>query len=208
MKYSLASMEESGGTKERILLVAVKLFSERGYAAVTVRDIGESANIHESSIYNHYKGKEALYDAIIEAIKQVYLDFYKRVDKEIERANSFKEVLDCLFAELFEVYDMFVYYGVTLITTEQFRNEKARVAFNDIYMGIGIDYSDKIFKECIQKKWVKEFDTRAMATMFMNSVLAGSLARTQEAMDRGTAYNPTEMFTSLRQLMLSAVDVI
>lgn len=208
MKFPLVDIHEAENTKDRILLTAVQLFSERGYAAVSIRDITERLQIRPSSMYNHFESKEALFNAIIDTIKNVYLDYFDRLDKALEKASCFEEALECLFAELKEVYHMFVYYGISMIATEQFRNEKARRAFNDIYMKIGIDYSAKIFNDCIEKKWVEDFDTRTLATLFMNSVFAGSLIRTQQDLKHETVYDATEMFSSLQGYILNSVKII
>jgi DNA-binding transcriptional regulator YbjK len=50
-------------TRERILDVAEALFAERGFAGTSVRDIAASAGLTAASLYNHFDGKEALYDA-------------------------------------------------------------------------------------------------------------------------------------------------
>ena len=155
MKYPLVDIGEVENTKDRVLLAAVKLFAEKGYAAVTVKDIAESVNIQPSALYNHFKSKEIIFDTIIDAIESVYLDFYNRVGKKVDSAACFEDVLNPLFDELIEVYHMYIYYGVALISTEQYRSERARHAFQDVYMKIGIDYSTKIFQSCIKRKWVK-----------------------------------------------------
>src|SRR5262245_43230067 len=53
-------------TRERILDVAEALFAERGFAGTSVRDIAASAGLTAASLYNHFDGKEALYDAVLE----------------------------------------------------------------------------------------------------------------------------------------------
>ena len=208
MKYPLVDVEEAESTKERILLVAVRLFSINGYASVSMRDIASSINIKPASIYNHFESKEALFGAIIDTIKSVYMDFYDRLGRNVRKATCFTDVIECLFAELRDVYHMLIYYGITLIVTEQYRNERARIAFNDIFMKMGIDYSAKLFADSIAKGWVKDFDTKALATFFMNSICVGSLIRTQQALNNPTAYDATEMFASLQEFMLSSVEVI
>lgn len=208
INYPLVDISEARNTKERIMLVAVKMFSEHGYAAVSVRDIAKESGIKAASIYNHFASKEAIFDEIVETIKDVYMDFYDRLDRQITSVGSFEQALDCLFAELKEVYHMFIYYGINLIATEQFRNEKARRAFNDVYMKIGIEYSVKVFDRCIKNGWVRDFDTVTMATMFMNSIFVGSLVRIHEDMMNPTLYNPAEMFTKLQRFMLDSVDII
>lgn len=57
---------EGTSTKARIFMAAVHLFSQKGYSGVSVRDITHEVGINESSLYNHYKNKEALLGAIFE----------------------------------------------------------------------------------------------------------------------------------------------
>ena len=208
MNSPVADLNEASKTKDRIMLEAAILFSRRGYASVSVRDIAEQVNIKASSIYNHFESKEALFEAILDNIRDIYLGYYARLEKQIEKTTSFEQVLDSLFAELKEVYQIFIYYGVSLITTEQFRNEKANDIFNDVLIRIGVDYSKSKFDECIEKKWVKEFDTQALATLFMNSVLVGTLMRTHQDMGQQIAYEPAEMFSSIQRYILSSLEVL
>lgn len=46
--------------RERLLGVATRLFSERGYAAVSIDDIGAAAGITGPSVYYHFKSKSHL----------------------------------------------------------------------------------------------------------------------------------------------------
>lgn len=53
---------ETNPARERVLTTAEKLFSERGYAAVTLRDIADALGIKQASLYYHVPGgKEALF---------------------------------------------------------------------------------------------------------------------------------------------------
>jgi AcrR family transcriptional regulator len=51
---------DAAGTLRKVLEAAMELFSERGYHAVTVREIARSVGIHVSSIYGHIPSKEML----------------------------------------------------------------------------------------------------------------------------------------------------
>ena len=53
-------------TKEKIFDASIDLFSQKGYDAVSIREIGWEVGIRESSIYNHYQNKEAILDRIID----------------------------------------------------------------------------------------------------------------------------------------------
>lgn len=208
MNRPLTSLDDANTTRERIMLEASMMFARRGYAAVSMRDIAERVGVSHPSIYSHFENKEALYDAILENIKAVYMTYYTRLDGEVMRAEGFVQMLDCLFAEVIDVYDMYIYYGFCLIATEQFRDEKAADAFNNVLVRLGIDYCRARFDECVARDWVKPFDTEAMATMFHNSVVMGTLMRTHEDMGRQTPYDVREMFIGLKRLILGAVEVI
>ena len=56
---------ESESTRERILDVAEALFAERGLAGTAVRDIAREAGLTAPSLYNHFDGKHALYEAVL-----------------------------------------------------------------------------------------------------------------------------------------------
>jgi len=45
-------------TKETILFESLKLFADKGYDGVTVRDIAAEVGIKQSSLYKHYKKKK------------------------------------------------------------------------------------------------------------------------------------------------------
>ncbi|HZR85128.1 MAG TPA: helix-turn-helix domain-containing protein [Candidatus Binatia bacterium] len=57
---------ETVSTAIRILDVSERLFAERGYAAVSVREIAGKVGLNQASIYNHYPSKQALYEAVLE----------------------------------------------------------------------------------------------------------------------------------------------
>ena len=53
------------GTKERFLEVALELFSQRGFSAVSVRDIAAVVGVRESALYKHFAGKQAVFDRLV-----------------------------------------------------------------------------------------------------------------------------------------------
>jgi TetR/AcrR family transcriptional regulator len=50
-----------GASKQRILAIATKLFADRGYAALSMRDIAAASQLNLPSIYHFFGGKENLY---------------------------------------------------------------------------------------------------------------------------------------------------
>ncbi len=53
-------------TRKQILDAALRLFSERGFARTSVRDIAEAAGITDAAIYYHFASKRDLFEALFE----------------------------------------------------------------------------------------------------------------------------------------------
>lgn len=53
-------------TRQQILDASLRLFSERGFARTTVRDIARAAGITDAAIYYHFQSKRELLDALVE----------------------------------------------------------------------------------------------------------------------------------------------
>ena len=56
-------------TKELILLEALKLFADKGYEGVSVRDIAAEVGIRQSSLYKHFESKQDIFNTLVETMK-------------------------------------------------------------------------------------------------------------------------------------------
>ena len=56
---------EEGTTRRRIMDAALELFAQHGYAGASMRMLARAAGLRESSLYNHFAGKDDLYNALI-----------------------------------------------------------------------------------------------------------------------------------------------
>lgn len=56
-------------TRQRLYTAALELFAQKGFNAVSVRDITGSLGLNEASLYNHYKNKQALLETIFERFR-------------------------------------------------------------------------------------------------------------------------------------------
>ena len=59
--------ESTAQTRERVIAEARRLFRERGYAATSLEQIAEAAEVTKGAIYGHFSGKEDLLLSAIEA---------------------------------------------------------------------------------------------------------------------------------------------
>ncbi|MFT4615735.1 MAG: TetR/AcrR family transcriptional regulator [Bacteroidia bacterium] len=68
METPAANAEQPLSTYYRILDAAEDLFAEKGYSATSLGDVADRVGIRSPSLYNHFKNKEALYQAVLERL--------------------------------------------------------------------------------------------------------------------------------------------
>lgn len=72
MSNSVISTALAPSTSDRILDAAEDLFAEKGYSATSLGDVADRVGIRSPSLYNHFKNKEALYEAVLERLLDVF----------------------------------------------------------------------------------------------------------------------------------------
>jgi AcrR family transcriptional regulator len=69
--------------RRRLLMAARELFGQRGYDAVSVREIAERAGVTKLMVYRHFGSKAALFqEATMDPIKEFIADFVRRWSAE------------------------------------------------------------------------------------------------------------------------------
>lgn len=165
---------ETRDTKEVILTVALKLFSEKGYDGVGIRDIAKEIGIRESALYKHYRGKQDIFDSILKNIEYRYQkemttfipsdSMYNILSGE----NDVKENLFLLSITMFQFY-LKTEYGSQLrrmLTREQYRTSKAGKFFREMVIDKGLDYISSVFTKLINDGVYADGDPMVMAMQF------------------------------------------
>lgn len=70
MKLARQKAAESS-VREKLLRAAIDLFTTRGYAATSVREIVEAAGVTKPALYYHFTSKEGIYLAILQDIQKL-----------------------------------------------------------------------------------------------------------------------------------------
>ena len=63
-------LERGGATRARLLGAARELFGARGFAATSLDDVVAEADVTKGALYHHFRNKEQLFKAVVEAVKQ------------------------------------------------------------------------------------------------------------------------------------------
>jgi AcrR family transcriptional regulator len=78
-------------TAQRLLDAAEHLFALQGYDGTSLRQISERAGIREPGLYNHFAGKQSLYEAVL---YRALNPMAEALSQHMQRASSFREYTD------------------------------------------------------------------------------------------------------------------
>ena len=102
-KQNGTRVSRGGLSKDRILAVATRMFSERGFSAISIRDIAGECGISIPSIYHFYGDKESLYhacyQATFEAAAATLRGAFSDGDSPEQQVRRFAEKLCQIFLE-------------------------------------------------------------------------------------------------------------
>ncbi len=153
-------------TRDRILDTAIDLFSEHGFHDVSVRDLTRAVGIKESSLYNHFRSKQQILDAIYQELTdrfEAMTPSEEAVMAMLEKM-SLEEFLE-LSAQSFDRYmtEPRLRKIWRIISIERFRDERARDFFNRCFVDDALEYQARVFDRMIQKGLIKAQDPRVLA---------------------------------------------
>lgn len=87
-------MDAVDTTKGRIKIVAVELFTERGYEKTSLREIADRVGITKASLYYHYPSKQALLLDIVEPLLQDWADSVAAAERLAHTPANIRRVLE------------------------------------------------------------------------------------------------------------------
>lgn len=168
-------------TKQLILEKALALFSMHGYDAVTVGDIARAVGIKAPSLYNHFPGKQAIFDALVDATAARYEADTGRIDIHVQNVQKDIPTFTAITADaLFEkVRQIFIYslHDETIgrfrrmMTIEQFRSPELAALYSERYVERLLRYHAGIFRALIAAGEICAEDPDALALQYVAPVL-------------------------------------
>ena len=81
--------------KDEIINTAAKLFKEKGYSAVTMRDLATAMGMKAASLYNHINSKQDILKAIIISIAEEFTSGMSVIiDSEFSNIDKLKKIVN------------------------------------------------------------------------------------------------------------------
>lgn len=161
-------------TTGKILEAAAELFAHKGFDAVPMSEIARAVGIKESSLYNHFSGKAAILDALLEVFARD-----KSTSRPAER--ELDAMLDIMGPE--EIFkNLLIYFGshvsalfthaAMIITNEKYKNAKAADMYYRYVVADSVDYYERLINKMIDRGLVKRVDARRFAEQYNYSYIA------------------------------------
>ena len=158
-------------TKERILYAALDLFAEKGYDGVGVDLIAENAGLKGPSLYRHYKGKEDIFNSLIDLVTSHYEEGFGLKKKPEKFPENMDELIENAMEKIrFTMNDDIVRKTRRILAMEQFRCKRmAELATRYHLENLQGMYAG-IFKELMEKGILKKDNPELLALEFVAPV--------------------------------------
>ena len=114
-------------TKERILVAALEMFSQNGYAGTNIRELSASLGLVKSGVYKHFESKEAIWNALLDQMITYYADRFGSAEHLPPVPDSLEGLVEMTMRLVdFTVHDEKIVMTRKLLSIEQYRDERAR----------------------------------------------------------------------------------
>jgi len=94
--------EEAPSARQKLLTAGIELFTTRGYAATSVREIVELAGLTKPALYYHFGSKDGIYLAILQEIERTLGATLAGVDT---LHGTLRQKVERLFLALFDLFE-------------------------------------------------------------------------------------------------------
>ena len=171
-------METQKHTREKILWQALRLFATKGYGGTSVREITTAVGIQESSLYNHFKSKQDLLNAIVDYGWQRAKEFFDcrklpfRTQDDLspffQTGAAFEQAVLQTFSYFFE--DEYNVLFRRLLLLCQYEDERIQRLYRTIFQEYFITFQTQLFSKLMEAGKLRKADPAATARLFYGTV--------------------------------------
>lgn len=195
-------------TKEKILEVSLNLFSERGFSAVSIRDICKQVDIKESSIYYHFKNKQTILEELLSRFQNTAAGMMNRLEHSLTTnqeplsENFYQVVCDHFFEDY--LMDDFCNRVIRLMMIEQFHNEQIKETYDHWMFDVPLEFQSGIFAMLAGFGVIRNTDSDHLAVSYYAPIFlyaqkwlfCGTLSEEKKQAFRRDAYHHIHKFFS------------
>ena len=180
-------------TKQKILKVSSKLFSEYGYKGTSVRKIASEVGIRESALYNHFKNKEEIFFCVA---KEIFTSPFSDDNLDIKESALKGKVFLQKFAMQYKLltFDKNNENMFRLLMIELFQNQELREQFMDEFHNKNIKTLSEAFFIMMQNSLIRSSDPMMISYEFLSTLFYIRLQVTLMRFDNNSTNNLSTQF--------------
>ena len=144
-------------TKDRILMAALDMFSQNGYAGTNIRELAASLGMGKSSMYRHFESKEAIWNALLDQMIAYYAEHFRSAEHLPSVPDSLEGLVTMTIQMVnFTVHDEKIIMMRKVLTLEQFRDVRARELATKHFLTGLTDMFTRIFTGMMEKGLLRQ----------------------------------------------------
>ncbi|MCQ2573989.1 MAG: TetR/AcrR family transcriptional regulator [Treponema sp.] len=165
-------------TKSKYLFEALRLFGERGFDSVSMKDLAKAVGLVPSALYKHFANKQALYDGIVELYKAGYaknmqnlkVDFADRLEEKESLAQITEEEQILLAKNLFQnaLHNEWARNFRKFMTVEQYHNQELAELYDKTYYKDQVKQHGAFFRILMDAGKMKEGNEYFLALQYIS----------------------------------------
>ena len=160
-------------TKERILVAALEMFSQNGYAGTNIRELSASLGLVKSGVYKHFESKEAIWNALLDQMITYYADHFGSAEHLPPVPDSLEGLVTMTMQMVnFTVHDERIIMTRKVLTLEQFRDGRARELATKHFLTGLTDIFTYIFAGMMDKGLLRRDDPAMLAFAYTTPISA------------------------------------
>lgn len=155
-------------TKEDILNQSINLFAQKGYNAVSVREIASAVGIKESSIYNHYKSKQEILDTIFNYLTEEMTPDAETDQKTTaliaENLEQFYQVGSSYYQE--KLKNQKTVKTLRILFIELYHNDMVKQYMQNVFLNPPVNAWTELFTKMMETNQIKKTNPEKLAKLF------------------------------------------
>ena len=160
-------------TKETILMGALDLFSQYGYAGTNIRELSASLGLVKSGVYKHFESKEEIWNALLDRMIAYYAEHFGSLEHLPPVPDSLEEFVSMTMRMVnLTIHDEQIVKTRKVLTLEQYRDERARDLATKHFLTGLTEMFTRIFSGMMDKGLLKKDDPAMLAFAYTAPISA------------------------------------
>ena len=183
-------------TKERILMAALEMFSQNGYAGTNIRELAASLDMGKSSMYRHFESKEEIWNTLLDRMIAYYGERFGSAEHLPPVPDSLEGLVEMTMRMVdFTVHDEKIVMTRKVLAIEQFRDERAKALATRHFLTGLTQMFTPVFQGMMEKGLLRQDDPEMLAFAYTAPISAlirlcdREPERTEEAIGKIAAFS-------------------